>query len=252
MSVACQSEHWQHPAASPAVADFKEGMEQVALPGSRATTCVQALSLAVFVLVAPVVSNLGLDTVCILSVVPTDPGSKILDENAATGCRAPDAGKLDLKLFKLPSVVFSSVPAHANFVADHDEHVATSGMKAMMGFLLHLRRRRPLQQRTDVLLGLCTNTATPFHPVRWGGGHVRTLVGQLKRSCQVNRLLVVLFDDAVKGMLAITEPEVCMNVLQQQRTPFDMPFLRQGLTAAVGAHSTSSPSVRSSSCLSKT
>ena len=235
MSAACQSEYRQHPAAVQAVAAFKEGMEQVALPGSRATTCILALYLAVFILIAPVASNLGLDTVCILSVLATDPESKILDEDTATGYRTPDAGKLDLKLFKLLSVVFSSVPAYASFVADHHEHIGMSGMNAMMGFLLHLYRRQPLHRRTDVLLGLCTNTATPFHAVRWGGGHIRTLVGQLKRSYQINRLLVVLFDDAVKGMLAITEPEVCMNVLQQQRTPFDMPFLRQGLTAAVGA-----------------
>ena len=89
-----------------------------------------------------------------------------------------------------------------------------SGMNAMMGFLLCLCRCQPLRQRTDVLPGLCTNTANPFHAVRWGGGHIWTPVGQLKRSYQINRLLVVLFDGAVQGMPAITEPDACINVLQ--------------------------------------
>ena len=236
MSSVCQAEFRQSPPAAAAVVVFKEAMEQIALPGSCATTCVLALYLAVFILLAPVVSNLGLDTVCILSVLATDPESTILDADTATGYHTLDAGKLDLKLFKLLNIVFSSVPAYASFVADHHEHIGMSGMNAMMGFLLYLYRCQPLHRRTDVLLGLCALTATPFHAMRWGGAHIRTAVGQLKRSYQINRLIVVLFDESkIQGMLGVTEREVLINVLTQQRTPFDLPFLRQGLTAALDA-----------------
>ena len=225
MSALCQAELKLHPPIAKAVAAFKEGMERASLPRSPASVCVVELYLCVFISLAQVVCNLGVDPVAILCVLATDPTSNILNADSTTGYNAPEAGILDLKLYKLLSVVFASVPEYSSFVGDHFGRIGQSGRNAMMGFLLSLYRIQELHKRTDVLLTLCTNCATPFHDEKWGGGHIRTLVDKLKRQFTVNKLLVVLFSKATEGMLSITQEEVCFNVLLQQRTPFDMPFL---------------------------
>ena len=233
MSTSCAAELKQHPQVAKAVVDLKEGMELASLPGNTTMVCVIELYLCVFIALAQVACNLGVDSVAILCVLATDPTSNILDDGSTSGYNTPDAGKLDLKLFKLLSIVFSSVPQYASFIGDHFGRVGQSGRNAMMGFLMSLYRAQELHKRIDVVLHLCTNCATPFHGEPWGGGHIDTFMAKLKRRFSVNRQLVVLFPQAVAGMLVLTEEEACLNVLEQQRTPFDVPFLLSSLTSAL-------------------
>ena len=203
MSALCQAELKLHPPVAKAVEAFKEGMERVSLPRSPVSVCVIELYLCVFISLAQVVCNLGVDPVAILCVLATDPTSNILGENSTTGYNAPGAGKLDLKLYKLLSIVFASVPEYSSFVSDHFGRIGQSGRNPMMGFLLSLCRVQELHERTDVLLTLCADCATPFHDEKRGGGHVRTLVDKPKRQFTVNKLLVVLFPEATEGMDAL-------------------------------------------------
>ena len=102
----------------------------------------------------------------------------------------------------------------------------------MVGFPMSLHRVQELHKRIDVALHLCTNCATAFHGEQWGG-HIQALMDKPKRRFSVNKQLVVLFPQAVKGMLNLTQKEVCLNVLEQRSTPFDMPFLLSSLTSAL-------------------
>ena len=137
MSGQCAAELKTHPAVAGAVGKLKVAMATITQPGaSAAGTCLVALYLSIFVALAPVADNLGLPLVCILSTIASDPSSDILDPTVMNGFQTADAGKLDLKLYKLLSIIFQSIPAFAAFASDCHHHVGQSGMNMMMGFLL--------------------------------------------------------------------------------------------------------------------
>ena len=235
MSAQCTAELKTHPAVAEAVATLKAAMAMITKPGpSLAGTCVIALYLSVFVALAPVADNLGLSAVCILTTLASDPESDILAPGSANGFQTVDAGKLDLKLYKLMSIVFQSIPAFSSFATDCHHHVGQSGMNVMMGFLLYLYRMQPLHDRMDLMIRLCSDVGTPGHDQKWGGANIRTFVAELKLKHRVNRLLVLLMGSVCSNFLSISEADVCRSLFSQQRTPIDTPLMKVSIISAIG------------------
>ena len=236
MSGQCSAELKTHPAVAGAVGKLKAAMATITQPGvSAAGTCLVALYLSIFVSLAPVADNLGLPLVCILSTIASDPTSDILDSSVLNGFQTADAGKLDLKLYKLLSIVFQSIPAFAAFASDCHHFVGQSGMNMMMGFLLYLYRMEPLHLRFDLMLHLCAGVGTPGHNVKWGGANIRAFVADLKLKHRVNSMLVLLMGSVCKNFLDIPESTVCAQLFSQQRTPIDTPLMKVSIISAIGS-----------------
>ena len=235
MSGQCSAELKTHPAVAGAVGKLKVAMATITQPGaSAAGTCLVALYLSIFVALAPVADNLGLPLVCVLSTIASDPSSDILDPTVMNGFQTADAGKLDLKLYKLLSIIFQSIPAFAAFASDCHHHVGQSGMNMMMGFLLYLYRMEPLHLRFDLMLHLCAGVGTPGHNVKWGGANIRAFVADLKLKHRVNSMLVKLMGEVCKNFLEISESSVCAQLFSQKRTPIDTPLMKVSIINAIG------------------